>query len=131
MKNHLAIVDIWFKAELTCNILKELQEPFHKDLLYDVKATLANLFGETTTNFSRLGEIAIKNDDPETLGILMWEFQKMYNCELGHFTRDFSPYVLDSLAKIPFFCIEIWCNIWRKVYGLAWRYCDFGCNKRS
>lgn len=99
MKNHLAIVDIGFKAELTCNILKELQEPFHKDLLYDVKATLANLFGETTTNFSRLGEIAIKNDDPETLGILMWEFQKMYNCELGHFTRDFSPYVLDPLAK--------------------------------
>ena len=23
----------------------------------------------------------------------------MYNCELGHFTRDFSPYVLDPLAK--------------------------------
>lgn len=99
MKNRLAIIDIGKKSTSTDNILKALQSPFEHQFGYIMKKTISNLFGETTTNFSKLGMRAIRENDIEFLGILMWEFQKMYDHELRSLRPYISKYVLDPVAN--------------------------------
>lgn len=99
MTNKLAIIDIGKKSTSTDTILKALQSPFEQQFGYIMKNTISNLFGETTTNFSKLGMRAIRENDIESLGILMWEFQKIYNHELRSLEPYIPDYVFDPIAN--------------------------------
>lgn len=78
-KNHIPfiIVDIGWKNTDTITILNNLWEPF-PFCVSEKGKDLLDLFGETSINYIELAEIAIINEDYISLGLLMWQYQKLF-----------------------------------------------------
>lgn len=98
--DNLVLIDIGAKTVNTDYIISSLNRPFKDDTVSEqcIK-DIANLFGDTTTNYSTLAANIIANaTDLHTvykdLGYLMWEFQKQYTSVIMHNTQ----YLLSAIA---------------------------------
>ena len=103
--DNLVLIDIGAKTVNTDYIISSLSRPFKDDTVSEqcIK-DIANLFGETTTNYSTLASNIIANaTDLHTvykdLGYLMWEFQKQYTSVIMHNTQYLPSAIADHKAN--------------------------------
>ena len=103
--DNLVLIDIGAKTVNTDYIISSLSRPFKDDTVSEqcIK-DIANLFGDTTTNYSTLAANIIANaTDLHTvykdLGYLMWEFQKQYTSVIMHNTQYLPSVIADHKAN--------------------------------
>lgn len=103
--DNLVLIDIGAKTVNTYYIISSLSMPFKDDTVSEqcIK-DIANLFGETTTNYSKIAANIIANaTDLHTvykdLGYLMWEFQKQYTSVIMHNTQYLPSAIADHKAN--------------------------------
>lgn len=103
--DNLVLIDIGAKTVNTDYIISSLSRPFKDDTVSEqcIK-DIANLFGETTTNYSKIAANIIANaTDLHTvykdLGYLMWEFQKQYTSVIMHNTQYLPSVIADHKAN--------------------------------
>ena len=103
--DNLVLIDIGAKTVNTDYIISSLSRPFKDDTVSEqcIK-DIANLFGETTTNYSKIAANIIANaTDLHTvykdLGYLMWEFQKQYTSVIMHNTQYLPSAIADHKAN--------------------------------
>lgn len=103
--DNLVLIDIGAKTVNTDYIISSLSRPFKDDTISEqcIK-DIANLFGETTTNYSKIAANIIANaTDLHTvykdLGYLMWEFQKQYTSVIMHNTQYLPSAIADHKAN--------------------------------
>lgn len=103
--DNLVLIDIGAKTVNTYYIISPLSKPFKDDTVSEqcIK-DIANLFGETTTNYSKIAANIIANaTDLHTvykdLGYLMWEFQKQYTSVIMHNTQYLPSAIADHKAN--------------------------------
>lgn len=103
--DNLVLIDIGAKTVNTDYIISSLSRPFKDDTVSEqcIK-DIANLFGETTTNYSKIAANIIANaTDLHTvykdLGYLMWEFQKQYTSVIMHNTNYLPSAIADHKAN--------------------------------
>lgn len=103
--DNLVLIDIGTKTVNTDYIISSLSRPFKDDTVSEqcIK-DIANLFGETTTNYSKIAANIIANaTDLHTvykdLGYLMWEFQKQYTSVIMHNTQYLPSAIADHKAN--------------------------------
>lgn len=88
--NELVLIDIGPKSANTDYVVKALSAPFTDSNIPEQCAKdVANLFGETTTDYSTSAAGIISNYANlhmvyRDLGLLMWEFQKQYTSVIDH-----------------------------------------------
>ena len=103
--DNLVLIDIGAKTVNTNYIISSLSRPFKDDTVSEqcIK-DIVNLFGETTTNYSKIAANIIANaTDLHTvykdLGYLMWEFQKQYTSVIMHNTQYLPSAIADHKAN--------------------------------
>lgn len=103
--DNLVLIDIGAKTVNTDYIISSLSRPFTDNTVSEqcIK-DIVNLFGETTTNYSKIAANIIANAIDlhavyKDLGYLMWEFQKQYTSVITHNTQYLPNTIADHKAN--------------------------------